>query len=75
MVKHFDNSQRTSIIKLLSFYNYWAEVKSKEPEIDNRQLEEILKERPDLMDELKPINAALLMKAIQAWKESGFFAP
>lgn len=62
-------------IKLLSFYNNWTEARSKEPEMDNRQLEAILKERPDLIDKLKPINVALLMKAIQAWKESGFFAP
>ncbi|MCO5585428.1 hypothetical protein L7F22_039361 [Adiantum nelumboides] len=60
-------------IKLLSFYNSWTEDTGKDKEMDISQLQEVLKERPDLTDRLRPINTVSLMKTIQAWKASGFF--
>ncbi|PWN32710.1 uncharacterized protein FA14DRAFT_162025 [Meira miltonrushii] len=61
-------------IKLLSFYNSWTENTGKESEMDIRRLQDVLKERPDLMDRLRPISIVVLMKTIEAWRASGFFA-
>lgn len=61
-------------IKLLSFYNSWTESTGRESEMDTCQLQDTLKGRTELMDRLRPINIVVLMKTIQAWKTSGFFA-